>query len=183
MSEQGDEISLVKQFKEGDERAFNEIVRTYQERLYYLALKLLGDREDAQDISQEAFVKAYYGLKKFREDSSLYTWLYRIVLNLCMNRRRRDKLVEFVSLDALGEITASKSVNPDKKAEHSELNAAIKEAVDSLPEKQRAIFMLRQYEELSHGEIAEIVGRSVGAVKSNYFQAVKKLQQSLAKFR
>ena len=101
MSEQGDEISLVKQFKEGDERAFNEIVRTYQERLYYLALKLLGDREDAQDISQEAFVKAYYGLNKFKEDSSLYTWLYRIVLNLCMNRRRRDKLVEFVSLDVL----------------------------------------------------------------------------------
>jgi len=177
------DVALVKRFKEGDEAAFNEIVRRHQEKLYYVALRMVGDHDDAADLSQDAFVKAYRGLAKFKEGSSLYTWLYRIVINLCINYLRAKRLRDVISLDTVVEALGTTKLAPDEVLEQSDLGQAIREAVQRLPAQQKAVFVLRQYEQMSHEEIATTLGRSVGAVKANYFHATKKLQKWLAEFR
>jgi len=175
--------ALVKQFKQGDDSAFNGIVRRYQEKLYYVALRMVNDHDEASDLSQEAFVRAYQGLSKFEEGSSVYTWLYRIVVNLCINHLRARKARQIVSLDALVEPLASGKHRPDQELEQRDFGEAVQQAVEQLPPRQKAVFILRQYEQLSHEEIARTLGRSVGAVKANYFHAVQKLQKSLAEFK
>ena len=174
------DAALVQRFKGGDETAFNEIVRHYQEKLYYVALRMVNDHDDAADLSQEAFVKAYRSLSKFKEKSSLYTWLYRIVINLCINHQRAKRVRDFISLDALPMPLRTTQSAPDQEVERNDLGRAIQQAVQRLPAQQRAVFILRQYEQLSHQEIARTLGRSVGAVKANYFHAIRKLQTWLA---
>lgn len=174
------DLALVRRFKAGDETAFNEIVRRYQEKLYSVALGMVGDHDDAADLSQDAFVKAYRGLPKFREGSALYTWLYRVVVNLSINHLRARGVRNAISLDSLVEALASKDRAPDEALEDKDLDEAIRKAVQRLPAQQKAVFVLRQYEQMSHEEIAQTLGRSVGAVKANYFHAVKKLQAWLA---
>ncbi len=176
------DISLVRRFKQGDQRAFNRIVNRYQQRLYYLALRMVNNHEDAADISQDAFVKAYEGLSKFQENSSLYTWLYRIVVNFAINHQRKKRLRAFIRLEDVKPLSASPSGSPDKMLEQNELAHAVDKAIQGLPERQKAIFILRYYENLSHREIAEIVGRSVGSVKASYFHAVNKLRKELSQF-
>lgn len=177
------EDSLVRRFKNGDETAFNEIVRRYQKRLYFTAVRMLGNHDDAADISQDVFVKAYTSLRNFRGDSKLYTWLYRILVNLIVNHQRHKKLKELFLFEKQKELLEETVINHDSDAENSELAEAIRKAVEELPTKQRTIFILKQYEELTYQEIAKILNRSVGGVKANYFHAVKKLQQKLSKFR
>jgi RNA polymerase sigma-70 factor (ECF subfamily) len=176
------DADLIHRFKTGDETAFNEIVRRYQKRLYAVALRMVRDHDVACDLSQEAFIRAYEGLKGFREDASLFTWLYRIVVNLGINRRRVEKVRRFISLDDLKDKLVADRGNPSEDVDDSELRGIIKRAVDALPERQRAIFILRQYEGLQHQEIAEILGRSVGAIKAGYFHAVRKLREELKEF-
>ena len=175
--------ALVRQFKQGDDSAFNGIVRHYQEKLYYVALTMVNDHDEASDLSQEAFVRAYQGLPKFEEGASLYTWLYRIVVNLCINHLRAKKARQIISLDALVEPLVSSKHTPEQEVEQKDFREAVQQAVEQLPPRQKAVFVLRQYEQLSHEEIARTLGRSVGAVKANYFHAVKKLQKSLAEFK
>ena len=176
-----DDCELVSRFREGNENAFNAIVARYQQRLFRMAETLLGNDEDARDISQEAFVKAYFNLKSFREDSSLYTWLYRIVYNLCISHLRRKKIISFFSLDQHDEGMEfdSKEPDPSETLERKEILGAVTNALKSLPPKQRAVFTLHQLEGLTHGEIAGIMGITEGAVKASYFHAVRKLQERL----
>jgi RNA polymerase sigma-70 factor (ECF subfamily) len=171
--------ALVRGFKAGDEGAFNELVRRYQGRVYGLACRMVRDPSDAEDISQEVFVKAYQGLRGFREDSAVYTWLYRITANLCVNHLRRKKIRESLSYEAIAGWLAGRGAGPDREMARGEVGAAVEEAVARLPPRQRTVFILRQYEGLSHEEIAEALKRSVGAVKANYFHAVKRLQREL----
>jgi RNA polymerase sigma-70 factor (ECF subfamily) len=133
------------------------------------------------DLAQEAFVKAYHSLKDFREEASFSTWLYRIAVNLCLNFTQRDKFRSFILLEEMSQPVLSKD-SPLKDLEQKELNQAIDRAVLNLPGKQRAVFILRHYQELSHSEIAKILDKSEGTIKANYFQAVKKLKKSLAGF-
>jgi len=176
-----DDRMLVRRFRGGDESAFNAIVSKYRQRLFRMAETLLGNEEDALDISQEAFVKAYYNLKTFREDSSLYTWLYRIAYNLCISQLRRKKILSFVSFDQYEEPMEfdSKDPGPEVEYERKDIVKAVNKALVSLPPKQRAIFGLRQIDGLTHGEIAKIMGITEGAVKASYFHAVRKLQELL----
>jgi len=175
---------LVRRFKEGNESAFTLIVGRYQQRLVQVARAVLGDEDDAMDISQEAFVKAYFHLKSFREDSSLYTWLYRIVYNLCISHLRRKKIVSFLSFNHHDEDVEfdSKEPDPSDLLERREILDAVNAAVDALPLKQRTVFILRQMEGLTHGEIAKIMGVTEGAVKASYFHAVRKLQTMLKRY-
>jgi RNA polymerase sigma-70 factor, ECF subfamily len=179
-----DDRELVARFRGGNESAFNAIVARYQPRLFRMAETLLGNEEDARDISQEAFVKAYFNLKTFREDSSLYTWLYRIVYNLCISHLRRKKIVSFLSFDQHDEVMEfdSKGPGPEEMYERKEIMDAVKHALLSLPPKQRMVFTLRQLEGLTHGEIAGIMGITEGAVKASYFHSVRKLQELLKHF-
>jgi RNA polymerase sigma-70 factor, ECF subfamily len=175
---------LVSRFRAGNESAFNAIVAKYQQRLFRIAETLLGNEEDARDVSQEAFVKAYFNLKSFREDSSLFTWLYRIVYNLSISHLRRKKIVSFLSFDQQEEVMEfdSKDPNPGEIFERKQVVEAVNTALKSLPPRQCAVFQFRQLEGLTHKEIAEIMGITEGAVKASYFHAVRRLQELLKRY-
>jgi RNA polymerase sigma-70 factor (ECF subfamily) len=175
--------ALIQRFKSGDEGAFNEVVRRYQGPIHSLACRMVRDPEHASDICQDVFVKAYQSLRKFREDSAVYTWLYRITTNLCVNHLRRKKLRAALSYENIADWMAGRDVGPDRELARGDVGAAVEEAVAKLPPRQRAVFLLRQYEGLSHEEIAATLKRSVGAVKANYFHAVQRLQKELAGYQ
>jgi len=174
--------SLVRRFQEGEEKAFNELVIKYKEKVFDMILKMVRNKEDAKDLSQETFVKAYFGLRNFRAESSFFTWVTRIALNLCINFKRRDKFRSFISFFDVKRPILVGSSHPEAGAK-DELTQAIDEAVLSLPPRQKMVFVLRHYQRLPFQKIAEILEKSEGGVKSNYFQAIKKLKKSLARYR
>lgn len=183
-SESLSDADLVRRFKMGDESAFSAIVLKYKERLFRIALSILGDESEAMDISQDAFVKAYFNIKQFREDSSLYTWMYRILYNLCISSLRRKKIVSFVSFEDRAEVKefVSDTPGPIDTYDRKQFRMAVADALKRLPERQRTVFIMKQADGLKHEEIAGIIGITEGAVKASYFQAVKKLQTLLRQY-
>lgn len=155
--------------------AFTELVTRYQKRIYFAARKMVhGDHDEADEIAQETFVKAYQALETFRGESQLYTWLYRIMMNGVIQRSRRRSVREMVGMEAI-ETHASSDATPDEGLISSETTRLLEEAIETLPPKQQRVFMMRFYEELPYEEIAKIVGTSVGGLKANYFHAVRKI--------
>ncbi len=171
--------SLVERLQAGDERAFEELVEEYRERVYRVAWRILRDDEDAEDAAQEAFIKIFRSIGRFEGRSSVYTWIYRITVNIALNKLKRDKFRRMVPLGDMIRKDTRPGADPSRSAMGSEIARRIGEAVDTLPEKQRAVFTLKFYEELSHREIAEIVGCSEGTSKANYFHAIRKLRKLL----
>ena len=137
---------------------------------------MVHNSEDAADLSQETFLKAYQGLGKFKKRSSFHTWLYRITINLCINYLRRKGNRQYVGLEKIQTI---QNPNVLEKLEMEQLQNIVNCAVDALPEKQRAAVILRIYHGLSHKEISDVLGCSVGTVKANYFHAIRNLRKSL----
>lgn len=176
MTEQSD-LELVRQFQDGDESAFNHVVLRYQEKVYWVARRFVNDHDSADDVTQEVFCKAYESLKEFRGDSSLYTWLYRITVNVALNAIRKQKIRDFFRIDELFEAEDVDSPPPDEALERQEERALIEQAIATLPTKQKSVFLLRYYDELPYEEIAKILKTSVGGLKANYFHAVKKIQE------
>lgn len=168
---------LVELFQQGDETAFNHIVLRYQEKIYWLVRRFVGDHDDANDVVQEVFVKAYEALNGFRRDANVYTWLYRIGVNASLNFIRLRKVKDFFRLDDHNIPESSEQENPNDSLESLEQTKLIEEAIAKLPEKQKAVFLLRYYEELSYEEIAKILKKSVGGLKANYFHAVRKIEE------
>ncbi len=179
--ETADVNKLVARFKKGDERAFNDLVNLFKKPLYYAVYKMVRNSDDAMDIAQDAFVRAYKSIDTYKGEAGFYTWLYRIAMNLSINHIKRNKTKDWETIDELP-LKAPKS-NPGKDTEQSELQELISKAVAGLPEKQRAIFVMRHYEDMSHEEIAKTMGNSEGAVKAGYFHAVKKMQEALAIYK
>jgi RNA polymerase sigma factor (sigma-70 family) len=173
---------LVLQFQNGDESAFNRLVLKYQERMFKLAYKMIRNLEDAKDLTQEVFVKAYRGLKNFKGESSFSTWLYQIGVNSAINYCNSKKWRNLISIFQIQEPAAVWG-NPVQDMKLDEMSRTVDSAILSLPPQQRAVFVLRHYDELPYQEIAKLTGRTEGALKANYFQAVKKLQKKLAHFR
>ncbi len=171
------DLELVQLFQKGDESSFNHLVLRYQEKVYWVARRFISDHDGADDVTQEVFCKAYESLKEFRGESSLYTWLYRITVNIAINTLRRQKVREFFRLDEVFDLEDTSTVSPDNALEKEEEKELIEEAIGKLPEKQKAVFILRYYEELPYQEIASILKTSVGGLKANYFHAVKKIQE------
>jgi len=178
----GEDRELVARFKSGDQAAFNQLVRLYQKRVYAVAFRMVRDEEEAKDLTQEVFVKMYTALADFRGEASLFTWAYRATVNLAINQIRRKKIISWVPLLEAEEKPAEPKEGLGER-ETARLKQAIAEAVKKLPPKQRAIFILRHYDELPNEEIAQIVGKSVGAVKANYFQALQKMKKYLAEWK
>ncbi len=176
------DLQLVKQFKNGDERAFNDLVNSYKKQIYHIILRMIRNSDDAMDLAQDTFIRAYKNINNFKEESSFYTWIYRIAVNLCLNHIKRNKIKSWLSFDEIPKPIKAKKDNPVRETERIELQELINEAVRNLPERQRAIFIMRYYEDMSHKEIAKILDRSEGAVKAGYFHAVKKLQKELAAY-
>ncbi len=170
---------LIDRFRNGDQEAFDELVRRYQKQIYYLAFRMTGNREDAEDIAQDTFIRVYGALGDFRGESSFYTWIYRIAVNLSINHHYKSKIRKFVSFDGLMEILRSPSPAPDSGVEGEQVDSIVKKALEKFPAKQKMIFILRQYENLSFPEIAELTDRTTGSVKANYFHAVRKLRKAL----
>ncbi|MFH1039092.1 MAG: RNA polymerase sigma factor [PVC group bacterium] len=178
------EQELIRRFQAGDTGTFDDIMRLFQEKALSLAYFRTGHREDALDIVQEAFIRMYAVLPGWKMKASLFTWLYRVIINLSVDRGREMIRKRKISLDDLPPPADPKQHHhPRSSLEGKETGALIERAVASLPVKQRDVFVLRQYQGLPLKEIARIQGCSVGAVKANLFQALKKLRVSLYDYK
>lgn len=166
---------LVEACLNGRADAFDVIVRRYQRQVYQLCFRFVGSQEDASDLAQDAFIRAYRGLRKFKGDSALTTWLYRIAVNVCLNRLGA-RSPRFEPVDAI-ERADRHAEPPDAAVLRNERAAEVRAAIARLPKKQRATLILRAYHELTHEEIAGILGSSVGAVKANFFHALANLKK------
>jgi RNA polymerase sigma-70 factor (ECF subfamily) len=183
----------------GDISGFKELVERYEKRVYNVSLAVLGNPEDAKDVTQEAFLRVYQRLESFRGESSFYTWLYRVAFNLSVDlsrKRYRSRELGFaereqgspldsgVRLETVSESSFSGSlVSPNQAYERSELSARLKQALAELSDEHRAVISMRELEGLSYTEIAEAVGISKGTVMSRLHHARKKLQQLLKEIR
>jgi len=157
---------------------FNMLVRTYQQRVYWHVRKMVIDHDDADDITQEVFIKIHKAIETFREDSQLFTWIYRIATNECLNflnkKRRRFFLpIEDISVQLSSKIDSSNDISGD------EIQKKLQKALLQLPDKQRLVFNMRYYDDLSYEDMSEITRTSVGALKASYHHAVKKIEDYL----
>lgn len=176
---EADDPELVARAQSGDEPAFEELVRRYRNDVFGLSFHYLRNREEAWDISQDVFIKAYRSLKRFRGDSGFKTWLLRITANHCKDYFKKRRLAT-VSMDALPtQDFFAGSSDPAKRLRDEELGQAIQAALDGLPAKHRLAFVLREFEDLSYNDMAEVMNCSVGTVMSRLHHARKKLQNKL----
>lgn len=166
---------LIRDYKNGDIRGYNEIVRRYQQQVYWLIRKMVNSHDDADDITQEVFIKIHTALKDFREESNLFTWLYRIATNYSINHIRKVKVKNTVNFEIVTEPIESREKKTDELIDEENRRKILEEAIETLPSQQRAVFNMRYYDELSYDDISKILKRSVGGIKANYFHAVKKL--------
>jgi RNA polymerase sigma-70 factor (ECF subfamily) len=169
--------ALVTACLAGDKEAFDEIVERHRRSVYQVCFRFANNPEDASDLAQEAFVRAWKGLRNFKGQAALSTWLYRIAVNVCLNRLSAKRPeVEPIDMDRFIDSTTAP---PGSELFRQERARAVRRAIAALPEKQRATLILRTYHELSHQEIAGILGSSVGAVKANFFHALANLKKIL----
>lgn len=189
-----DEVkALVRQAKAGDKQAYRFLVERYQTRAFRIAYDIVGSREDAQDIVQESFVKAYLSLKNFKEESAFYTWFYRIVYNMAIDLKRKHKRrggdKYAFEENHLNNISPEASYSTDgvetplDVISRKEKAKRIGEILGAISEEHRTVMMLREIEGLSYDRIAEIVGISKGTVMSRLHYARKKLQEGLRDLR
>src|SRR4249919_790153 len=172
-----DDKELLLQFKEPSlkERSFTAIIKKYQEKLYWHIRRMVVDHEDANDVLQNMFIKVWNGLENFREDSQLYTWLYRIATNESLTFLEQQKKRSSLSLDNL-ESGLENKIIADKNFDANRLEWKLQLAIQQLPEKQRAVFTLRYYDEMPYEEMSRVLETSEGALKASYHHAVKKIE-------
>ncbi len=165
----------------GSEKAANAFVRKYQKFVYSVALRYLKNHHDSEDAAQEVFIKALGNLKSFRGDASLSSWLYRITANVCSNMKRKKKLLSFFGESERDDFlnVSSSGPSPEQQLVGKEFEDNFMEVLSGLPVKQRETFAMRYFDELSYNEISEMLGTSVGGLKANYYQAVRKLSVAL----
>jgi RNA polymerase sigma-70 factor (ECF subfamily) len=185
-----DESELVSRAREGDARAFSDLVRRYEGKIFRLAQHVTQNREDAEDVLQETFLKAYEHLDQFQGNSKFYTWLVRIAVNQGLMKLRKRKTDKSVSMDDTidtGEDTVVREIaawdeDPEQQYSREELNRILDSAVQSLAAPYRSVFLLRDVEELSTEETAEILELSVPAVKSRLLRARLQLREKLTRY-
>jgi len=184
-----DELTLVNQAREGDTMAFGELVRRYEAKIFRLAQHITGNREDAEDVLQETFLKAYEHLEQFQGNSKFYTWIVRIAVNQALMKLRRRKTDKSVSLDETidtGEDTIVREIaawdeDPEQRFSREELGGILDSAVEGLEPPYRSVFVLRDIEELSTEETAQALGLSIPAVKSRLLRARLQLREKLTR--
>lgn len=156
--------------------AFNQLVRKYQTKVYWHIRKMVVDHDDADDLTQDVFVKVWKHLENFRQDASLYTWIYRIATNECLSFLASKRRKFFLPLNDVGaELAAKMEADPGLAGDDIELR--LQKAILKLPDKQRLVFNLRYYDEMPYEQMAEVTGTSVGALKASYHHAAKKIEQ------
>jgi len=185
-----DENAIIEGMTQGDPRAFRELVERYKKKVYYLALDMAGNPVDAEDISQEVFLKVYRSFGTFRKGAKLGSWLYRVTSNAAIDHLRRrgaapepvsDELLESLSQARTGALPRhGATADPCAAVESGQLQERIARALDKVSPQEKAVFLLRHYEDLMLKDIASTLGLSIGSVKSYLFRAVRKLQKELA---
>jgi RNA polymerase sigma-70 factor, ECF subfamily len=176
MTAAADDAELVAQCLAGETAAFDVLAERHRKHVYQVCYRFTGNHEDASDLAQDVFLRAFRALGTFKGQSAFSTWLYRVAVNVCLNRKALKRLPtepidrrEFTDADDAA----------DRQVIRNEAAAAVRAAIAQLPEKQRATMILRIYQELPHEEIASILGSSVGAVKANFFHALANLKKLL----
>ena len=177
MAEQLDDKELLLQFanEATKEAAFTRIIKKYQERLYWHIRRMVVDHENTNDVLQNMFIKVWKGLENFREDSQLYTWLYRIATNESLTFLQQQKKRSALSLSD-DESTLSNRIKADEHFDASKLEWKLQLAIQKLPEKQRTVFTLRYYDEMPYEQMSRVLETSEGALKASYHHAVKKIE-------
>jgi RNA polymerase sigma factor (sigma-70 family) len=171
---------LLQQFRDPETRnyAFNLLVREYQKRLYWHIRKILIDHDDTDDVLQNVFIKVWRSLDGFKEESQLYTWLYRIATNESITFLNQKKKRAGVRLDDVSHFLAA-NLESDHYFKGDEIQAKLQKAILTLPDKQRIVFNMKYFDEIKYEEMSQILGTSVGALKASYHHAVKKIEDYL----
>ncbi len=173
---EADDATLVRAAAAGSRDAFDVLVERHRRAVYRVCYRFVGNHEDASDLAQDVFVRAYRGIAAYKGDAALSTWLYRIAVNTSLNKVS----LKTPPMEALvGERHVSATEAPDRDVDRQEQAAHVRRAIAKLPRKQRATVILRMYHELPHEQIARILGSSVGAVKANFFHALRNLKRLL----
>ncbi|MCG8576914.1 MAG: sigma-70 family RNA polymerase sigma factor [Flavobacteriales bacterium] len=171
------DAKLLEKYRDNPQLGFQLIVKKYQERIYWQIRRLTKNHQDTEDVMQNVFIKAWKGLEKFRAESALYTWLYRIAFNETHTFLSRESKRSTTDLDPpLFENSISIE---GKEYSASEIEALLNKALETLPEKQRLVFQLKYFDDLKFKEVSELTGTSVGALKTSYHLAVKKIEEFL----
>jgi RNA polymerase sigma-70 factor (ECF subfamily) len=192
--QRAEDDELIRAAQKGERSAFDSLVRRYDRSVLRLALHMLGNEQDAQDVHQEAFIKAYRHLSNFRFECSFYTWLYRIVTNLCLDQLRRRKSrredpstaldSQGDEMDLLANLTDGRaSANPARELERKTMHAAIQDALDELTPRERTVFELKHYQGLKLRTIGEMLSTTEETAKNTLFRATRKLRARLADAR
>ncbi|MEM9857087.1 MAG: sigma-70 family RNA polymerase sigma factor [Bacteroidota bacterium] len=171
---------LLQKLKNEDTRnfAFNQLVRKYQERIYWHIRKMVIDHDDADDLVQDVFIKVYKSISRFREDAQLFTWIYRIATNECLTFLNKKKRRFFLPIgDVEAELNNKLDTSNDLNGDQIQLK--LQKALLKLPDKQRLVFNMKYYDDMKYEEIATITDTSVGALKASYHHAVKKIEDLL----
>lgn len=187
-AEAREDLALVQRCQQGDQHAFDELVTRYRQRVFGMAYHIVHNEQDAWDLAQEGFVKAWKNIGRFRGDSSFYTWLYRIVTNVAIDALRRkqvqggqefDETIQLSDIEPTNPLAPKSEPAPSQKLERGELREKIDAAIHKLSPDHRAVILLKEMEGLQYHEIAETVGCSIGTVMSRLFYARRKLQTLL----
>ncbi|MCM8809851.1 MAG: sigma-70 family RNA polymerase sigma factor [Candidatus Omnitrophica bacterium] len=183
------ELELVEKAKSGDNKAFEELVRRTQNKIYNLGLKILGNKDDAADLLQETYIKAYESLPNFEGKSSFYTWLYKIATNFALMKLRKEKYKK-ISIDEIKQASNGNykfeisdwSNNPHIQYKNEELKDILNEAINSLPPKYKTIFILHDIDGLSISEISEILSLSISTIKTRIHRSRLYLREKLSEY-
>ena len=176
------DAELLEKFANPETRnyGFNLLVRKYQQKVYWLIRKMVIDHDDANDLTQETFIKVWQALPNFRGDAQVYTWIFRIATNECLNFLNKKKRRFFLPIGDI-ENELSNKLDEDPGLSGDEIQLKLQKAILTLPDKQRLVFNLKYFEEMKYEVMAEITGTSVGALKASYHHAVKKIEDFLNK--
>jgi len=184
-----EERDLVLQAQEGNRWAFEKLVHKYDKRVLALAFQLVGNKQDAEDIYQEAFMRVYHKINRFRFESDFYTWLYRIVVNCAISYRKKRNRHRHQSIEQTGArengwqcIPADPGASPDTLVSNVELIEQIQSNLETLPLMQRVVFILRFFQDFKIKDIAEIIGCSEGTVKNYLFRSTQKMRRNLSPY-
>ena len=182
-----DDNMLADRIGNGDSQAFQSLVETHKKRVFFLSCDILGDHHDAEDISQEVFLKLYRSIHLFRQDAKMSSWLYQITVNTCIDHLRKKSSKKQASVDAIGDVDSSQKTwglgstsEPEPHGDASFLQDRIQKALDKLTVKERTVFVMKLYNNFKIKEIAEIMDVTSGTVKSLLFRAAKKLKKDLS---
>lgn len=176
-----DEQALVKELQSPSKakKAFDVLMRTYGEGMYWQIRKLVTNHDDALDLLQNAFLKAWNNIGNFRGDAKLSTWLYKIAINESINFLNKEKQRRNITTTEEGDAYRLENIEADPYFDGDEVQATLQRAIAALPEKQRLVFNMRYFDEMHYDEISEILGTSVGALKASYHHAVKKIEAAM----